>query len=108
MKTRITVLAVEKREFPKKTGGVNTIFIAQCIVHGEKLEVGVCRIPARLVPGYVEGQSAIDPAPGDYMAQYGLNVNWQTKELEGVMVSLEPIRGASAAASVAEVTKEKK
>lgn len=109
MKTRITVLAVEKREFPKKTGGVNTLFIAQCIVHGAaKLEVGVCRIPAKLVQGYVEGQPPVEPTPGDYMAEYGLNVHWQTKELEGVMVALEPIRGASAAAAVSDATKEKK
>lgn len=95
MKTRITILAVEKREFPKKTGGVNTLFIAQCIVHGEKLEVGVCRIPAKLVNGFVEGQPPVEPAPGDYMAEYGLNVHWQTKELEGVMINLDPIKPLS-------------
>lgn len=103
MKTRITILASERKDFPKKTGGVSTSFICQCIVHGEKIEVGVCRVPARLVHGYVEGQEAVEPRPGDYMAEYGLNVNWQTKQLEGVMVALEPITGSSAGASVKQV-----
>lgn len=104
MKTRITILASERREFTNKSGKKSYTHIAQCIVHGDKIEVGVCRIPERLLVGYVEGQpgSAAEPAPGDYMAEYGLNINWQTRELEGQMKALTPI-GVSASASVKEV-----
>lgn len=120
MKTRVTILAVEVRDFAQKdkksgaaTGHVSRTFMCQCIVHGEKVEVGVARVPERVLPGYVaktETAPAVHPeapTPGDYMFEYGLSISYDTKELGGVLKSITPISGASAANSVAEVVKGK-
>lgn len=120
MKTRVTILAVEVRDFAQKdkksgvaTGHVSRTFMCQCIVHGEKVEVGVARVPERVLPGYVaktETAPAVHPeapTPGDYMFEYGLSISYDTKELGGVLKSITPISGASAGNSVAEVVKGK-
>ena len=120
MKTRVTILAVEVRDFAQKdkksgaaTGHVSRTFMCQCIVHGEKVEVGVARVPERVLPGYVaktETAPAVHPeapTPGDYMFEYGLSISYDTKELGGVLKSITPISGASAGNAVQEVIKGK-
>ena len=120
MKTRVTILAVEIKDFAQKdkktnvaTGHVSRTFMCQCIVHGEKVEVGVARVPERVLPGYVaktETTPAVHPeapTPGDYMFEYGLSISYDTKELGGVLKSITPISGASAGNSVQEVVKGK-
>lgn len=108
MKTRVTILASERRDFVNKSGKKSTTFNCQCIVHGDKVEVGVLRCREILVPGYVEGQEPVAPQPGDYFAEYGLAIHWENKELQGVLKLLTPINGHSAADSVKEVLKGEK
>lgn len=96
MKTRVTILASEAREYTNKTGKKSTTFICQCIVHGEKTEVGVLRCRESLVPGYVDGQAPVAPLLGDYWAEYGLVIAWDTKELGGQLKLLTPIGTAAA------------
>lgn len=102
MKTRVTLLASEAREFTNKSGKKTTTFICQCIVHGDKVEVGVLRLRETLVPGYVDGQPPVAPTPGDYLAEFGLQIDWQTKELGGALKALTPM-SVSAGKSVADV-----
>lgn len=85
MKTRVTVLAVERKEFPSRQAGgkSSVLYICQCVVHGEKVEVGVLRVPEKL--------AAEGVMPGDYMAEFGLNVHWETKNLEGRLVALDRV-----------------
>lgn len=116
MKARVTILAVEVKDFAQKdkktgaaTGHVSRTFLCQCISHGEKVEVGVARVPERVLPGYVaktETTPAVHPeapTPGDYMFEYGLSISYDTKELGGVLKSITPISGASAGKSVTDV-----
>lgn len=120
MKTRVTILAVETKDFAQKdkktgaaTGHVSRTFHCQCIVHGEKVEVGVARVPERVLPGYVAKSETSPvvhpeaPTPGDYMFEYGLQIAYDTKELGGVLKSITPMSGASAGNAVAEVVKGK-
>ena len=120
MKTRVTILAVEIKDFAQtdkksgaKTGHFSRTFLCQCIVHGEKVEVGVARVPERVLPGYVaktETAPAVHPdapTPGEYMFEYGLQISYDTKELGGVLKSITPLSGSSAGASVADVVKGK-
>lgn len=120
MKTRVTILAVEAKDFAQsdkktgvKTGHFSRTFMCQCIVHGEKVEVGVARVPERVLPGYVaktETAPAVHPEapiPGDYMFEYGLSIAYDTKELGGVLKSITPLPGTSAGGSVQEVVKGK-
>lgn len=120
MKTRVTILAVEIKDFAQKnkttgaaTGHVSRTFMCQCIVHGEKVEVGVARVPERVLPGYVAKTETTPvvhpeaPTPGDYLFEYGLSISYDTKELGGVLKSITPLSGASAGNSVAEVVKGK-
>jgi len=103
MKTRVTILASEPREFTNKSGKKTTTFICQCIVHGDKVEVGVLRLRESLVPGYVEGQAPVTPMPGDYLAEFGLQVAWDSKELGGTLKAFTPMNGSSAGRAVADV-----
>lgn len=120
MKTRVTILSVETKDFAQKdkktnapTGHFSRTFMCQCIVHGEKVEVGVARVPERVLPGYVaktETTPAVHPeapTPGDYMFEYGLSISYDTKELGGVLKSITPLAGASAGNAVQEVIKGK-
>lgn len=116
MKTRVTILTVEVKDFAQKakatgalTGHVSRTFMCQCIVHGEKIEVGVARVPERVLPGYVAKTDTTPvvhpdaPTPGDYMFEYGLGISYDMKELGGVLKSITPVAGTSAAKSVADV-----
>ncbi|MDP2880737.1 MAG: hypothetical protein Q8N89_04035 [Azonexus sp.] len=116
MKTRVTLLSVEVKDFAQKnkttgaaTGHVSRTFLCQCIVHGEKIEVGVARVPERVLPGYVAKTETTPvvhpdaPTPGDYMFEYGLQISYDTKELGGVLKSITPISGISAGKTVADV-----
>jgi len=115
MKTRVTLLSVEIKDFAQKnkqgvlTGHISRTFLCQCIVHGEKIEVGIARVPERVLPGYVaktETSPVVHPdapMPGDYMFEYGLAVSYDTKELGGVLKSITPLSGTSAGKAVADV-----
>lgn len=116
MKTRVTLLTVETKDFAQKdkktnalTGHFSRTFLCQCIVHGDVVQVGVARVPERVLPGYVAKTDTSPvvhpdaPTPGDYMFEYGLSISYDTKELGGVLKSITPIAGTSAGKTVADV-----
>lgn len=98
MKTLVQILRSEGRAYKDpKSGRVSKRCVCQCIVHapgedGEiKLDVGVLVVPEALCP-VPAAKSDMDSLPdvpaGDYLAEYGLNIHWQTKELGGQLKSL--------------------
>jgi len=100
MKARVTVLAVEKKEWPAKENfAASTQFVCQCLVHGEKQLVGVLKIDSRNVEG--------DILPGDYMADFGIKVDYKTKDIQSRVVEFVRIApGALAAAAPESIDKE--
>lgn len=98
MKTMVQVLDSEGKAYrDQKSGRISKRCVCQCVVHnvqenGEiKLQVGVLVVPEALcpVPAAKEDFDSLPDVPaGDYMAEYGLNIHWQTKELGGQLKSL--------------------
>lgn len=107
MKTKVTVLRSEGRAYKDpKSGRVSKSVTCQCIVHqlqedGTILpDVGVLRVNEALCP--VRATSTdLDDLPdvpaGDYLAEYGLSISWDKKELGGVLKSLTRCQPAGAA-----------
>lgn len=98
MKTLVQVLRAEGKAFKdQKSGRISKRCVCQCVVHntaedGEiKLDVGVMVVPEALCP-IKAASSDMDSLPdvpaGDYLAEYGLSIHWQTKELGGVLKAL--------------------
>lgn len=97
MKTLVTVLTTDAKAKKYETGQITKWAMCQCIVHkvqegGEiRQEVGVLRVPEALCPVPAQSsalESLPDVPPGDYLAEYGLNIDWKTKELEGRLIGL--------------------
>ncbi len=99
MKTLVQVLRSEGRAYKDpKSGRISKRCVCQCVVHnigedGEiKLDVGVLVVPDNLCPIKAPDMANMDtfgdvPA-GDYIAEYGLNIDWKTKELGGQLKAL--------------------
>lgn len=98
MKTLVQVLRSEGRAYKDpKSGRISKRCVCQCVVHqvqedGEiKLDVGVLVVPEALCP-VKPVNSDMDSLPdvpaGDYIAEYGLNIDWKTKELGGQLKAL--------------------
>lgn len=98
MKTLVQVLRAEGKAYKDpKSGRISKRCVCQCVVHqvqedGEiKVDVGVLVVPEALCP-IKAANSDIDSLPdvpaGDYLAEYGLAIHWQTKELGGALKAL--------------------
>lgn len=98
MKTLVQVLRAEGKAYKDpKSGRISKRCVCQCVVHntqedGEiKLDVGVLVVPEALCP-VKPVNSDMDSLPdvpaGDYLAEYGLAIHWQTKELGGQLKAL--------------------
>lgn len=99
MQTLVQVLRSEGKSYKDpKSGRVSKRCICQCIVHnvgedGEiKLDVGVLVVPDSLCPIKAPDMTDLntfgDVPAGDYLAEYGLAIHWQTKELGGQLKAL--------------------
>lgn len=98
MQTLVQVLRSEGKAYKdQKTNRISKRCICQCVVHntgedGEiKMDVGVMVVPEALcpIPAANSNMDALpDVPPGDYLADYGLAIHWQTKELGGVLKKL--------------------
>lgn len=107
MKTKVTVLRSEGRAFKDaKSGRVSKSVTCQCIVHqlqedGTTIpDVGILKVNEVLCP--VRATSTdMDDLPhvpvGDYLAEYGLTISWDKKELGGTLKSLTRCQPAGAA-----------
>lgn len=97
MKTLVSVLTTDAKAKKYETGQITKWAMCQCIVHkiqedgSIRQEVGVLRVPEALCPVPAQS-SALDSLPdvpaGDYLAEYGLNIDWKTKELQGQLKAL--------------------
>jgi hypothetical protein len=85
MKAKLEILSLEKQSgVSKKSGNAYEIRKAHVVLHrddGNK-EVAVLMVP-KDVP---------DPAPGVYEAEFGIAVDFQTRELRGVVAALHPAK----------------
>lgn len=98
MKTLVQILRAEGKAYKDpKSGRVSKRCVCQCIVHhvqedGEiKLDVGVLVVPEALCPvraSSTDMEALPDVPAGDYLAEYGLSIHWQTKELGGTLKAL--------------------
>lgn len=86
MKARVQVFATERKESVYEGGRKSVRFICQCLVIGQKAEVGVLRVPADLVGGE---QAQI--GPGIYDAEYSISVDWKTRDIGGKLISFVPV-----------------
>lgn len=78
MQKKLSILEVEERK--SKAGKVYRV--AQCVVHGEKIKVGELMI----------FNSDIQVAPGEYVAQFDVSVNYE-RQVGAELIRLEPFRG---------------
>lgn len=94
MKTRVDVLASDRKESVYEGGRKSVRFVCQCVCYlPTGVQVGEAVVPESLAPKDSDGSHYMPS--GSYEFEYGLNVNWQTKKLEGQLKSLVAIgRGA--------------
>jgi hypothetical protein len=90
MKTRVQIIATEKKVSEQYK---STSYICQCVVFGEKTEVGVCRIGDALAKPLLTHDDQLPP--GMYELEYGLAVDWKDRTLKGVLKSITPVSGAA-------------
>lgn len=84
MKQNLQILSSELKEgVGKKSGSAYKMTICQCVVtDGEtgEIKVGELTLP----------KDHPTPAPGTYEAEFKIGVDYQTKKIGGVLVSLKP------------------
>ena len=116
MKTLVQILRAEGRAYKDpKSGRVSKRCVCQCVVHstneeGEiEMDVGVLVVPEALCPvraSSIDMDDLPDVPKGDYLAEYGLSIHWQTKELGGSLKSLTRRQAVPAAAPAPSAPKQ--
>jgi hypothetical protein len=87
MKTKVQIVATERREFTNERRVTSVTFFCQCVVFGEKTEVGVLRVSNALAEPYLkEGQLP----PGMYELEYGLAISFQDRSVGGRLIGINP------------------
>lgn len=84
MKAVLEILSVEKRSGVSRKSAVPTPFemiVAQCVVHGEKIQVGELVLPKGME----------EPKPGRYSADFEVAVDFD-KRITARLVKLNPIQ----------------
>lgn len=110
MKTLVQILRAEGKAYKDpKSGRISKRCVCQCVVHQTKpdgeieLDVGVLVVPEALCPvraTSTDMDSLPDVPAGDYLAEYGLAIHWQTKELGGQLKALTRRQASPAGKSV--------
>lgn len=91
MQIVLEILSVEKRSGISKKTGVPTPYemtVAQCVVHGEKIQVGELLLPKDMP----------EPKPGKYTGDFEIVVDFD-KRIGGRLVKLNPVAVAGAKAA---------
>jgi hypothetical protein len=88
MKTKVQILATERREATYEGGRKSISFSCQTVVHGEKLEVGLLRVPHALAEPLLNKDGQLPP--GFYELEYGLVVSFQDRTVGGRLVGITP------------------
>lgn len=93
--TRLQILASEIRKYPGRDGKQGGQFqICQCVIHGERIEVGQLMVYGELAAGE---QSIL---PGVYDVEFTLAVGFTEKDRGRIvprLVSLKPVSGTRGA-----------
>lgn len=91
MKAILEILSVEKRSGISRKSVVPTPFemiVAQCVVHGEKIQVGELVLPKGME----------EPKPGKYSAEFEVAVDFD-KRISSRLIKLVPISVAGVKAA---------
>lgn len=91
MKAILEILSVEKRSGISRKSAVPTPFemiVAQCVVHGEKIQVGELVLPKGME----------EPKPGKYSAEFEVAVDYD-KRISSRLIKLVPISVAGVKAA---------
>lgn len=91
MKAILEILSVEKRSGISRKSAVPTPFemiVAQCVVHGEKIQVGELVLPKGME----------EPKPGKYSAEFEVAVDFD-KRISSRLIKLVPISVAGVKAA---------
>jgi hypothetical protein len=87
MKTKIQILAAERRENVYEGNRRSVTYNCQCVVYGEKIEVGTLRVSLALVEPWLKDDQL---PPGWYELEYGLAVSFQDRSIGGRLKSINP------------------
>lgn len=91
MKAILEILSVEKRSGISRKSAVPAPFemiVAQCVVHGEKIQVGELVLPKGME----------EPKPGKYSAEFEVAVDFD-KRISSRLIKLVPISVAGVKAA---------
>jgi hypothetical protein len=88
MATRVQIIGTER--FEKVYDGRKSIsFICQCVVFGVKTEVGVLRVPLRVVESLLNKDGEFPP--GTYSLEYGAVIGFDDRNVKGGLVLVTPV-----------------
>jgi hypothetical protein len=85
MKTKVQIIATERRENVYEGGRKSISYNCQCVVFGEKMEVGVLRISHALAEPWLKDDQL---PPGIYELEYGLAVSFKDRSVGGQLKSI--------------------
>lgn len=85
MKTRVQIIATERREAVYEGGKKSISYNCQCVVFGEKMEVGVLRVSHALAEPLLRDDQL---PPGMYELEYGLVVSFKDRSVQGQLKSI--------------------
>lgn len=80
MKARIQVLSIEKKSGVSKQGNKYEMTVCQCVVQGEKIQVGELVLP----------REHPEVTPGVYDAEFGVAID-RDKRIGGALIRLIPV-----------------
>lgn len=85
MKTKVQIIASERREAVYEGGKKSISYNCQCVVFGEKMEVGVLRVSHALAEPILRDDQL---QPGIYELEYGLVVSFKDRSVQGQLKSI--------------------
>lgn len=94
MKTRISILASERKESVYEGGRKSVKYVCKCVIHAEdgSVDVGTLNVPERFAPEGV--------LPGEYAVDYKAGRGFSDDKIGGQLALFEPLQTRSAARPV--------
>jgi hypothetical protein len=88
MKTKVQIIATERREFTNERRITSVTYFCQCVVFGERVEVGVLRVSGALAAPFLKDEQF---PPGMYELEYGLAISFQDRSIGGRLIGINPV-----------------
>lgn len=85
MKQKLQILSSEVKEgVGKKSGQAYKMIVCQCVL--TDIETGEIKVGELTMP-----KDHSEPLPGEYEAEFKIGIDYQTKKIGGILVSLKPL-----------------